>query len=187
MNTAKNRLHRSCLALAFIGSLLASAPAQAATQGTLGTTSTGNITINATISGLVQISNLSDLSFSSLTGTTDTTLSENVCVWSNTSTKNYTIKATGNGTASAFTLASGSNAPLPYGVSWAATSGASSGTSLTTNTTSAAFASTATSPLCSTTPTTTATLFVTITAANQYTMVANASYTGILTLLVTPQ
>lgn len=178
---------RSAVISALLGSIVCVAPAQAATQGIIGTTSTGSVTINATINGLVQISDLNDITFSGLTGGANAQQTDNVCVWSNTATKSYTIKATGNGTTSAFTLASGTNPVIPYSVAWANTSGATSGTALTTNVASAAFTSTATTPLCSAGASLTSTLFVSIGATDQDAMVANAAYTGVLTLVVTPQ
>ncbi len=182
-----NRVFRSFAAMAMLAAVLPVSPAQAATQGSVGATSTGTITINATIAGLVQISNLTDLTFSALTGSADAQQTENVCVWSNTSSKSYTIRATGSGTASAFTLASGTNAPVPYTVAWANSTAATTGTGLTTNVASAAFTSAAVTPLCAAGANPSAKLFVTILAADQNTMIANAAYTGVLTLLVTPQ
>lgn len=184
---AKNRVRSSVMVIAMLSSVLPVVSAHAATQGTIGATSTGTVTINATINGLVQISNLSDLTFTTLDGTTDAQLTENVCVWSNTSTRSYTIRATGDGASSAFTLASTGHSPVPYSVAWANSSTATAGTALATTTASAAFTSTAITPLCVAGASPTAKLFVGITGANQSTMVANAAYTGVLTLLVTPQ
>lgn len=187
ISSKKQRSIRSMMATAIVGCFISTAPAHAATQGTIGATSTGSVTINATISALVQISDLNDLTFSGLTGGATAQQTDNVCVWSNTSSKSYTIKATGNGTTSAFTLASGTNAAIPYSVAWANTAGATSGTALTTNVASSAFTSTATLPLCNLGASPTSTLFVSIAAADQAAMVANAAYTGVLTLVVTPQ
>lgn len=187
---SKNRFsaRRSFMALVMMGSLLPAVSAHAAQQGALGATSTGNITITATIPPLVQISNLSDLAFTNLDGKTDARMAENVCVWSNSATRSYTIRASGNGGAgTAFTLASTGVPEIPYSVAWTGTSGAATGTALTATTTSAAFTSSAITPLCVVGATPTATLAVTIPAGSQETMVANANYTGILTLLVTPQ
>jgi hypothetical protein len=170
-----------------IGSLVSCFSANAATQGAIGATSTGTVTINATINSLVQISDLNDITFSGLTGGATAQQTDNICVWSNTASKSYTIKATGNGTTSAFTLASGANAAIPYSVAWANTAGATSGTALTTNVTSAAFTSTAVAPLCGLGASPTSTLLVSIGATDQAAMVANAAYAGVLTLLVTPQ
>jgi len=172
---------------ALIGCLVTTTTAHAATQGSIGATSTGTVTINATINALVQISDLNDITFSGLTGAAAAQQTDNVCVWSNTASKSYTIKATGNGTTNAFTLASGTNAAIPYSVAWANTAGATSGTSLTTNVASTAFTSAATLPLCNLGASPTSTLFVSIAAADQAAMVANAAYTGVLTLVVTPQ
>lgn len=167
-----------------VSSLFATVPAHALTQGTLGTTSTGVITITATIPGLVQISGLTDLSFTTLDGLASAQAAENVCVWSNTATKAYKITATGNGASNAFTLGNGSNAAIPYSVSWANTTGATSGTSLVSGTASSSFTSAALLPACG--GGASSTLLVGITAANQNTMVSDLSYTGTLTLLVAP-
>ena len=61
--------------------------ALAATQGTLGTTSTGSVSIGATVPGRVQISGLTDVAFGTVDPTVPASSAENVCVWSNTSGK----------------------------------------------------------------------------------------------------
>src|SRR3712207_6597370 len=81
--------------------------AQGATDGTLGSTSQGSITINASVASRVQISGLADVTFNAVDPASAAANAQNVCVWSNTSTKGYRITATGSGTANAFTLASG--------------------------------------------------------------------------------
>jgi hypothetical protein len=159
-------------------------------QGTEGATSTGSLLVTASVAARVQISNLSDLTFAdadlgpviSSGGTAQKT--ENVCVWSNNTDKGYFITASGSGTASAFTLASGINTPVAYGVAWAGTTGASSGTALTAATKSTKFTSTANTSTCAGGQS--ATLLVSIAGADATNMVAAASYTGTLTLLVTP-
>lgn len=183
----KTCFRRSVAVAAVAACAFSTVPAQAATQGSIGATSTGSVIINATINGLVQISDLSDFTFTGLTGAANAQLTDNVCVWSNTLSKSYTIRATGSGTTSAFTLASGANAVIPYSVAWANTAGATSGTALTTNVASAAFTSTAILPNCASGANPTATLFVSIGATDQAAMVASAAYTGTLTLVVTPQ
>ncbi|RYF44592.1 MAG: hypothetical protein EOO38_17590, partial [Cytophagaceae bacterium] len=165
--SAKQRSVRLMMTAAMVGCFISTAPAHAATQGSIGATSTGTVTINATINALVQISDLNDLTFSGLTGSATAQQTDNVCVWSNTSSKSYTIKATGNGTTNAFTLANGTNAAIPYSVAWANTASATSGTALTTNVASAAFTSTATLPLCNLGASPTSTLLVSIGAADQ--------------------
>ncbi|BBD96761.1 hypothetical protein SAMIE_1002620 [Sphingobium amiense] len=162
-------------------------PAGAATQGTLGTTSQGSITITATVPNRAQITGLTDINFTNADPTTTATATQNDCVWSNTATKGYSIKATGSGTAGAFTLASGALTPIAYSVQWNQSSGQSSGTSLTAGTALSGLVSTATTPTCSSGPATTSSLIVSIASADLQNMVAATSYTGTLTLLVTPQ
>lgn len=164
-----------------------SGPALAATQGSLGSTSTGSVTITATVPNRAQLTALSDISFTNADPSTNATNSQNVCAWSNTATKGYSITATGSGSGGAFTLASGALTPIPYSVQWNQSSGQSSGTSLTAATALGSLLSTATKPTCSSGPSTTASLIVTIAASDLQDMVAATSYTGTLTLLLTPQ
>jgi len=167
--------------------LAMSATAQAATQGSLGSTSTGTVSISATVPGRVQISGLSDFAFGTLDPTTAASTAKNVCVWSNTATRGYNITATGDGAASAFTLTNGSTT-LAYGVEWAGSSGQSTGTSLATSSAATGFTSTATNPSCSAGPATTASLIVKFSTAQMQSAVGSASaYTGILTLVVAPE
>ena len=171
-----------------IGLTLAGAPAIAATpvQGALGTTSQGQIGISATIPASVQISKLSDMAFGTLDPSTATQLTENPCVWSNTTTKGYTITANGSGTANAYTLSNGTTT-VGYGVQWSGTSGVSSGTVLAAGTASP-FVSTATSPVCASGPATSASLIVTFSTAQMQAAVGSSTaYNGTLTLIVAPQ
>lgn len=185
----KFRNYRYALLGGALAFAVAAAPAMATapTQGSLGATSQGVVNISATIPQRVQLTGLADFSFGTLDPASAASSAENVCVWSNTATKNYTITATGSGTSSAFTLTNGSTT-VAYGVQWSATSGATSGTALAVNTASPAFASTATSPTCASGPTTTAALVVGFTTAQLQGATGSATaYTGTLTLLVTPQ
>src|SRR5687768_15086589 len=81
--------------------------AHAASDGTLGATSQGSLTINASVASRVQISGLADVTFNAVDPSSPAANAQNVCVWSNTTTKGYRITATGSGAASAFTLSSG--------------------------------------------------------------------------------
>ena len=165
---------------------LASVPAMAATQGTLGATSTGTVAISASVPNRARITGLSDVAFTNQDPNTVASNAQNVCVWSNTATKGYTVTASGSGTSSAFTLANGL-LTVPYSVAWNAASGATTGTALATGTASAGLVSTATQQICSAGPATTSSLVVGITTADLGGMQAATSYTGTLTLVVTPQ
>jgi len=171
---------------AALAGALAGSPALAATQGTLGATSTGTVTITASVPNRARITGLTDVTFASQDPNTAASSAQNVCVWSNTATKAYTITASGSGTANAFTLSNGSSTAA-YSVEWAATSGQTSGTALTAATASASLTSGAVNQTCSSAPTASATLLVKMATVDLGTMSAGSNYTGTLTLLVTPQ
>ena len=190
MNTHIKHFQTSVLSIAMIVSALSPSYVFAATQGTLGATSTGSVAISVTKPARANISNLSDLTVSSwVTGGGNQVLTEDVCVYSTRPNGGYTVKATGSGTASAFTLANGASL-LPYTLIW--NSGgvgalANTGAALTTNITSAALTKAATdsSSCTGATPGPTARLVVTITSASLDAAV-DGTYAGTLTLLVTP-
>lgn len=167
--------------------LLVAEPATASTQGSFGATSTGSLTINASVPGRVRISGLSDVTFSSVDPSVDATDAQNVCVWSNTSTKGYNITATGSGAGGAFTLASGALPVVPYTVEWASSSGQTSGTSLAAATALTGQTSTATNSDCSAGPSASASLVVSMGSATLQSMSAGVTYNGTLTLVVAPE
>lgn len=167
-------------------SLVAGAPANAATQGSLGSTSTGTIALSVSVPGRVQISGVTDVAFTNQDPSVAASNAQNVCVWSNTSTRGYNLTATGSGTGGAFTLANAS-LTVPYSVEWAASSGAASGTGLTSGTALTGLTSTATNATCSAGPASTASLIVKIAASDLQSVQASTSYTGTLTLVVAPE
>ena len=168
-------------------SLLFVEPVAASTQGSFGPTSTGSVAINASVPGRVRISGLSDVTFTSVDPLVAATNAQNVCVWSNTSTRGYSVTATGSGTASAFTLASGALTPVPYTVGWAQTSGQTAGTALSASTALTGQTSTAIKSDCSTGPASSASLIVSIGSANLQSMTSGVTYNGTLTLVVAPE
>lgn len=176
----------SRLSAACIAALLLQGTAVAATQGSLGSTSTGSVSINASVPNRVQLSGLADVSFANQDPATPAANAQNVCVWSNTSTKGYNVTASGSGAASAFTLANGA-LTVPYSVEWAGSSGQSSGTALATGSALTGLTSTATNATCAAGPASSASLIVRISSANLQTMQAATNYTGTLTLVVAPE
>lgn len=160
--------------------------AVAATQGSVGATSTGSIGITASVPARARITGLTDVAFTNQDPATAASNAQDVCVWSNTATKAYTITATGSGAGSTFTLSDGSGT-VPYSVEWSASSGQTSGTALTAGSASASLVSTATNHSCASGPAASASLIVKMATADLGTMNAGSSYTGTLTLLVTPQ
>jgi hypothetical protein len=174
------------LGAGIMAAALANGTAFGATQGSLGATSTGSISIGATVPNRVQLSGLTDVSFTNQDPATAAANAQNVCVWSNTSTKGYNVTATGSGAANAFTLANGGST-VPYSVEWAGSSGQSSGTSLVTGSALTGLTSTATNATCSSGPGSSASLIVRIPTTSLQGMQAAASYTGTLTLVVAPE
>lgn len=165
---------------------LASGTAMAATQGSLGTTSTGSVSISASVPNRIQLTGLNDIALTNQDPSVAAANAQSVCVWSNTSTKGYYVTASGSGTASAFTLANGAST-VPYSVEWAGSSGQSSGTTLVASTALHGLTSTATNPTCASGPTSSASLIVRISTANLQAMQASTTYTGTLTLVVAPE
>ena len=176
----------ACIA-GLTASMLLAEPAFASTQGSFGATSTGSVTINASVPGRVRISGLSDVTFSNVDPSSNASNAQNVCVWSNTSTRGYTVTATGSGSANAFTLASGALPAVPYTVQWASSSGQTSGTSLTAGSVLTGQTSTATNQDCSAGPAASASLVVAIGSSTLQSMTAGVTYNGTLTLVVAPE
>ena len=163
----------------------------AATDGTLGATTTGIVNLNVTKSTLAQISGLADISISSyIIGTGNQSQSSTACVYSSTANGSYTVKADGSGAAHAFTIADGASHTVPYAVIWNSAgvgSLADSGTALTADVTSATFTNAATdSTTCSgATPGPTAQVNIHL-LGSDLDAVPYGTYTGTLTILITP-
>jgi len=170
-----------------VAALLATASAAgAATQGSLGSTSTGSLSVSVSVPNRVELSGLSDVAFTNQDPSVAASNAQNVCVWSNTTTRGYNVDATGSGAGGAFTLAN-AGLTVPYSVQWAGTSGASSGTSLVAGTALTGLTSTATNATCSSGPSSTASLIIKIAATDLQSMQASTNYTGTLTLVVAPE
>jgi hypothetical protein len=189
MNETARRL-RAATYITLFGAVVACtwpvAASAAPTQGTLGSTSTGIVNISASVPNRTRITGLSDVSFANQDPSVAASNAQNVCVWSNTATRGYTITASGSGASSAFTLSNGAST-VPYSVEWAASSGQASGSALTAATASASLTSGAVNQTCSSAPLASASLIVKMVPTDLETMSAGSSYTGSLTLLVSPQ
>lgn len=134
----------------------------------------------------VRISKLGDVAFGSLANlSADASDAQNICVFSSTSTNGYRVTASGSGSASAFTLASGASS-LAYDVQWNALSGQASGTQLTPNVPLTAQVSSATQQACNSGPTTSASLIV-ILRSSALSRATAGSYSGTLTLIIGPE
>ena len=163
---------------------LAGSSAWAATQGSVGTTSTGTVGLSVTIGTLARISDLDDLDLGNFTGSGDLSDNDDLCVWSSGST-GYNITATGSGTAGAFTLGAGAELVI-YTVEWDDTSGQTSGTSLTSGSALTGQTTAAATTDCNAGASPSASLIVKVTESEMLGKSA-AGFTGTLTLVVAPE
>ena len=169
--------------MAVAGTLIAAAPAQSASDGSLGATSSGTVGVSVTIPQLVWIQGLADLAINPYAGPSSAA-SGNVCVYSNTA-GGYDITATS--VEGGFSL-DGVTVPaesITYSVEWAASSGAGSGTAMAYNTALTGLSTGGANPTCSNVGGTNATLIVRVTDSDLGTASAQ-TYAGTLNLTVAP-
>ena len=137
-------------------------------------------------SNKVRITNLSDIAFGTVANLgVDAVRSEDVCLYSETTSNGYNITAAGTGPGGAFELSSGSGA-MSFDVQWSSSSGQSSGAQLTPNVPLTGQVSTAAQQTCNTGPATTASLIILLRSAALSSAQAGI-YNGTLTLLVGPE
>ena len=175
--------------LAALATCAIAAPAMASTQGTPGPTSTGTVTINASITPEVNISNLDDFTFDATTLATalntgrPAALRDDICLWSNNPDRSLFITATGDGAGGAFTLTDGTRT-LPYSVQMFIVP---NNIRITAGTkTSALFPPNAGVDCSGFAAGTNASLAIILLNADIAVMEATTTYTGVLTLLVSP-
>lgn len=133
----------------------------------------------------VRISGLVDAAFGTLNTASDQSVRQNVCAFSNSATSGYSVTASGDGTAGAFTLAAGSFR-LPYEVQWSGTTNQTTGTSLTAGATASGFTSSANNNGCNPSPSASATLIV-IVRASALGSARAGSYSGTLSITLAPE
>ncbi len=169
-----------------LGAALFGSAASAATQGSLGATSTGSIAISLSVAGRVQITGLGDVSFVAVSPDAAATSAQNVCVWSNTATRGYSVTASGSGAGNAFELSGPANT-TPYAVAWSDAAGQTAGTPLGAGAALSGLRSSATSPDCGNGGAASSSLIVTVEPAALQAAQPDTTYTGALNLLVAPQ
>ena len=155
---------KSLIGGAIAAAMLAAAPAQAADKA--------------------RITGLSDVNFGLIAFTGDQSLSQSVCAYSDSSTKGYSVVATGSGSGGAFELSGA--VPLPYDVLWADSAGQTGGSALIAGTASSGFTSTASQQFCNSGPPASASLTIVIRAATLGSTGAG-SYSGTLQLMIAPE
>jgi hypothetical protein len=136
----------------------------------------------------VDISSLQDVSFTALDPLVDATRTQNVCVFSNTTTHGYNVTGRGSGNGSAFTLSAGGSLPvLPYTVQWSPSAGSSSGTALTPALPLTGQTSGAIVPTCLLGLVASASLIVILRTADLQAAASGVTYTGSLSLTIAPE
>ena len=110
--------YKSILSTLVIGAAITgyALSANAATEGTLGTSSTGTVEVYIDVEGLVQVTSLNDIDMGSATMTDnvfdDQSGTDSFCVFSNTSGGDYNVTVTG---ANTFGLSDGTDTiPVEY-------------------------------------------------------------------------
>jgi hypothetical protein len=131
-----------------------------------------------------RVTGLNDVTFGMLGTAGDQTNSQNVCAFSSSATNGYSVTATGDGPAGAFTLAG--PASLPYEVRWSDSANQTNGTALTAGAVSSGFTSSATQQTCNSGPPASASLTVIIRAASLGSALAG-SYSGTLQVTISPE
>lgn len=130
------------------------------------------------------ISGLSDVTFGTIGSFSDRSVSQNICVYSQSTNGGYSVIATGSGPGGAFVLSSGA-AALAYEVLWSGSSNQSGGTSLIAGTSSGGYASVASQKTCTNGPPHSASLTVVLRSASLEAATAG-NYAGSLQLTIVP-
>lgn len=169
----------------FLVVLLASSTSWASTDGTIGSTSTGSSNLSVTVPKLIRVRGFQDFTPSIYSGTGTRSDSGNLNISTNygTSGRTYSVTATGSGTGGAFTTSDGLGNTLAYSAFYNQVTGITGRVTLTAGTTLTGRTGAA-KPLSITTPN--ANLSINFTQANLQAAEAG-TYTGVLTLVVTPE
>lgn len=179
---------RSSVKLLILLNSLTSFSVFAATQGTLGATSSGTVGVSITLSSLVQITGLTDITLGTVS-TFPATGNTTACVYSNVASPlgAYFVTATSaNASAGAFRVSDGAGTPkfITYSAFWNNAAAAAQTTTLTSGTkTAQQTGGSAVSLTCGGTPNANFNLSF---SAAQVQGAAAATYTDTVTLLITP-
>jgi hypothetical protein len=178
-------MHTLLKVISFI-SLIFSTLVFAATQGTLGTTSTGTINVSITIPALVQITGLSDITLGS-TSSFPATGNTSACIYSNVASPlgSYFVTATSQNTSGTdFRVKNSGTNFIVYSAFWNNTSAATPTTALTSGTkTAQQTGGSAVSLTCG--GSANANFNISF-SASQVQSAPAATYTDVVTILITP-
>lgn len=158
--------------------LVTASEAEAARQGSLGAVSSGSIGISVSVAPRAQILGPKDITFGGTAGA----FAQNVCLSSNSLARSFTVSAVGSGKAGAFELISGHQV-IAYTVEWPRRNETTSQAELIRSASQRADSSRSD---CEHGQSVTA-LVVAIDPAHLSEVRTGAPFTGLLTLMVTPE
>ncbi|HET7604665.1 MAG TPA: hypothetical protein VFK28_01175 [Sphingomicrobium sp.] len=134
----------------------------------------------------VRITGLTDVAFGTVANlSADAVQSQSLCLYANTASNGYNVRASGSGAGGTFSLSSGAD-ELPFEVQWNGTAGQSSGTQLAANVALSGLTTAATQQTCNSGPAVSASLVVILRSA-ALSSASAGSYNGSLTLLIGPE
>lgn len=134
----------------------------------------------------VRLTKVSDVAFGMLANfAADAIQSQSLCVYANTDTNGYNVRAFGSGSGGEFTLASGGDT-LPFDVQWNSVAGTSNGAQLLPNVAMTGQVSSARQQTCNSGPAFSGSLVVILRAAS-VSSAAAGTYSGSLTVVIAPE
>ena len=145
------------------------------------------LAVDPLVAQTVNISGLSDISFSSLRSGEEARRSQSICVFSDLPARGYIVAAMGSGAGGNFKLDGGGASSLSYSVQWSDQPSEDSGMPLSPGMPYGGQASGATDETCSSGPPRSASLIVTISAAEIPAGRSGVNYSGTLSLTISPQ
>ena len=116
-STSKRRIASASVWLIAPVALLHSGQAQAARQGSLGSTSSGTISISVSVAAQARVSGARDMGFAEDHSEGVQIRSRDICMSSNSLARSFTVAAIGSGSGGSLELSNGSNT-LAYSVRW---------------------------------------------------------------------
>lgn len=132
----------------------------------------------------VEVSGLSDVNFGQITNfQSDLRQAQSVCVAANSNGERYSVQASGSGAGGAFALSNG-DYNLPYNVEWSPNAGQSSGVQLSSSTPLTSQVTSERGPRCKNGPSAS---LVVVLRASETSKAQQGSYSGSLTLLISPE
>ena len=180
----RRRTARARLWPVLLAALSLASGAHAASQGTVRAASSGSIGISLSVLPRAKISGLRDIEFGAADSETPLRSTQDICVFSNSHARSYAVSAIGSGPSGSLELSSGTRS-IGYSVEWSPRAQLESNTKLSAGSITTGAGAAAAEPDCRS-GLGLAHLVVGIDHEHLQAAGPEGSYTGTLTLLVTP-